>query len=134
MKPPLSIPPHEYSVSAVRSSGPGGQHVNKVSTAVILRFAISASSLSETIKERLLASGDNRITGAGVLVLRCAATRSQLRNRETVIRRLHDIVEKAAVEKKQRKQTKPAKAAIEKRLEQKLQRSELKASRRKPIL
>lgn len=127
----LIIPESEYTISAVRASGPGGQHVNKVSTAIVLRFDIHASSLADEVKARLLATKDRRITEAGILMLRSAASRSQLRNREAVVKRLHAIVHAAFVVKKERKPTKRTKASVEKRLDEKAQRSEVKAGRRK---
>ncbi len=130
----ISIPESEYTISATRSSGPGGQHVNKVSTAIVLRFDINASSLSEKTKQRLLETKDSRITDEGVLVIKSSAHRSQLRNKEAAILRLHEIVQAAAKEKKKRKATKPSKSAVEKRLEEKTIRGVIKEQRKKPKL
>jgi len=132
--PDISIPESEYSVSATRSSGPGGQHVNKVSTAIVLRFDIHASSIPEKVKLRLLQTNDNRITEDGILVIRSSAHRSQLRNKEAAILRLNEIVRAAAKERKKRKATKPSKIAVEKRLEEKTMRSTIKENRKKPKL
>lgn len=124
----------EYTITAVRASGPGGQHVNKVSTAVVLRFDISASSLPETVKQRLLASGDNRITEEGIVLIKSGNFRSQLRNKEAAVERLQELIAEASKVRKQRKPTKPTKAAVEKRLDEKAQRGELKTLRKKPRL
>lgn len=134
VKPDILIPDPEYTVSATRSSGPGGQHVNKVSTAIVLRFDINASSLPEKVKLRLLQTKDSRITDEGILVIKSSAYRSQLRNREAAVLRLNEIVRAAAKERKKRKATKPSKTAVEKRLEEKTIRSEIKESRKKPKL
>lgn len=128
----IEIPEAQYSISATRASGPGGQHVNKVSTAVILKFDIGASSLPAEVKERLLKKNDKRITEDGILVLKSSTHRSQLRNKEAAVKLLHEIVAGAARKKKKRVPTKPSKASVEKRLEKKSRRSEIKAARRKP--
>ena len=130
--PEIEIRESEYTLTATRSSGPGGQHVNKVSTAITLRFDIEASSLDRKVKDRLLASKDSRITDAGVLVIQASSHRSQKRNREDAVERLREIVSKASVRKKRRKPTSPTKASVEKRLKEKSARSEVKALRKKP--
>jgi len=130
-KSEISIPESEYTLHAVRSSGPGGQHVNKVSTTIILRFDITNSSLPENIKERLLKISDRRITSDGVIIIRSGASRSQLRNKESVVRRLHELIEKARQPIKRRVPTKPSKSSIEKRLKDKTRRSEIKEARKK---
>ena len=126
------IPESEYTISAVRSSGPGGQHVNKVSTAIVLRFDIKASTLPDEIKQRLLESKDKRITDEGVVILKASTYRSQQRNKEEAINKLHVLIERASRTRKKRKPTKPSKAAIAKRLAEKMRKSELKAQRKKP--
>ena len=130
----ISIPESEYTISATRASGPGGQHVNKVSTAIVLRFDIQASSLPDPVKTRLLAAKDSRITDDGILVIKSSARRSQLRNKEAAVERLFEIVREAAKEKKPRKKTKPSKKSVEKRLEEKTIRSAIKEHRKKPKL
>lgn len=127
----MVIPESEYTFEAVRARGPGGQHVNKVSTAAVLRFDIAASSLPEDVKQRLLASGSRRITAAGILVIRSGSRRSLLQNKAAALARLHDIVRKAATPKKKRKPTAPTAISVEKRLESKTRRSEIKQHRRK---
>ena len=108
--------------------------MNKVSTAIVLRFDIQASSLPELVKQRLFETKDSRITDDGVLVIKSSAYRSQLRNKTAAILRLHEIVRAAGKERKKRKATKPSKAAVEKRLEEKTIRGVIKEQRRKPKL
>ena len=127
----ISIAEREVTFIAIRSSGPGGQHANKVSTAIELRFDITHSSLPEDIKGRLLVMNDKRITGEGILILHCDTHRSQIKNKHEAIRRLKEIILKAAKPKKERKKTKPTQAAKTKRLESKKRRSEVKARRKK---
>ena len=125
----------ELKLKAVRSSGAGGQHVNKVSTKVELAFDIpNSESLSENEKERLYKKLKPRLTSQGVLTLYEDATRSQHRNKELVISRFLKLLEEALKVPKKRRKTKPSKAAIEKRLKSKKKVSEKKASRNKPDL
>jgi ribosome-associated protein len=122
---PFPIPEHELEITAVRSAGAGGQNVNKVSSAIHLRFDIRASSLPEALKARLLARNDSRITREGVLVIKAQQHRSQDMNREEAIRRLERLVEDAARVPKVRRATRPTQASRRKRLEGKLKRARL---------
>ena len=129
----LTIPDSELEFSAIRAQGPGGQNVNKVSSAIHLRFDIVNSvALSEDVRERLLATKDRRINKAGVVVIKSQRYRNQDKNRDDALDRLAVLVRKALVEKKPRKKTRPSKKAKEKRLEEKSRRARLKQSRRTP--
>jgi ribosome-associated protein len=129
MPVPLTIDEDEVEISAIRAQGAGGQNVNKVSSAIHLRFDIPASSLPEGVKERLLALRDSRITQAGVLVLKAQQHRTQDMNRLDAFTRLHELVNSVAQPPKARKPTKPTYGSRERRLEGKSQRSETKALR-----
>ena len=115
----------------MRAQGPGGQNVNKVSTAVHLRFDIGASSLPDAVKERLLALPGRRVTKDGVLWLKAQTSRSQEQNRALALERLNEIVAEAAQVPEIRKPTKPTYASKQRRLESKNLRSQVKAGRRK---
>ncbi|MFN0005012.1 MAG: alternative ribosome rescue aminoacyl-tRNA hydrolase ArfB [Burkholderiaceae bacterium] len=125
----IELKESEVILKAIRAQGPGGQHVNKVSSAIHLRFDIHASSLGEVIKQRMLALKDSRISKEGVLVMKVQDTRSQDMNRILAWARLNDLILKCAQAPKARRATQPKRSSIEKRLEQKKKRSTLKSSR-----
>jgi ribosome-associated protein len=127
----LEVPEAEVELSAVRSQGAGGQNVNKVSSAIHLRFDIHASSLPEDVKARLLALADQRITQAGVLVIKAQTERSQEGNRAAALRRLNELVASVATPPRPRRPTKPTYGSKQRRLEGKSARGEVKSLRGK---
>jgi ribosome-associated protein len=126
----VTIPDHEIEIHAVRSQGAGGQHVNKVSTAIHLRFDIAASSLPPFYKEELLKLRDHRISQDGVITIKAQQSRSQEQNRVDALDRLRELIQSVAVPRKKRRATKPTKASKQRRLESKTKRGRLKALRR----
>ncbi len=125
----------ELQFKAVRSSGAGGQHVNKVSTKIELYFDMTASNaLSESEKEQILSKLGSRLTKENMLLLQCDESRSQHKNKELVIKRFLEVIENALVIPKKRKKTRPSKASVEKRLQSKKKAAQKKANRNKPNL
>jgi ribosome-associated protein len=125
------ISPEEIELTAIRSQGPGGQNVNKVASAIQLRFDIHASSLPVEIKERLLSLRDHRITQSGWVVIKSQEHRSQDMNRMAAMLRLHDLLALAVVVQKKRKATRPTHSSQLKRVESKVKRGQTKALRGK---
>ena len=132
-RPLITIAEAEVDISAIRAQGAGGQNVNKVSSAIHLRFDIPASSLPEDVKERLLALRDKRITAEGVLIIKAQGHRTQDMNRLDAYARLQDVVQSVAQAPRPRRATRPTRAAKERRLQDKSQRSAIKELRGKAL-
>lgn len=134
MHKPIAVSLTEIEIKAIRSQGPGGQNVNKVSSAIQLRFDVGASSLPEDVKARLLAKADNRLTSEGVLVITAQTHRTQELNRRDALHRLQALVNAVAKPPKTRRPTQPTFGSKQRRLEGKSQRSATKAGRGKVAL
>jgi len=128
----VAIPDEEIEMTAVRAQGAGGQHVNKVSSAIHLRFDVAASSLPPFYKKQLLALRDHRVSREGVIIIKAQDSRSQERNRALALDRLQELIQRVAVPRTPRRPTKPTKGSARRRLESKTKRARLKSLRGKP--
>lgn len=129
----VTLPDDEIDLSFIHASGPGGQNVNKVATAVQLRFVPADSSLPDFYKQRLhaLAGKDHRVTQSGVVLIKAQRHRSREQNRADALQRLRELIRSAAVTQKKRRPTKPSRASQKKRVDRKKQRGEVKSLRKK---
>ena len=128
----VTIPSEEIEMSAIRAQGAGGQNVNKVSSAIHLRFDVKTSSLPEFYKERLLAMSDSRISKDGVIIIKAQNFRTQEKNREDALERLSQLIKTATAFKKARKPTRATRASQKRRVDKKTHRGKIKALRGKP--
>ena len=129
----VSLPFDEIEISAIRSQGAGGQNVNKVSSAIHLRFDVEASSLPEAVKRRLLQTPDRRITTDGVVIIKAQNHRTQEKNRAEALSRLSELIKAALKAPRKRIPTRPGRAAKQRRLDSKKKRGSLKKLREKPV-
>ncbi len=127
----IIIPDEEIKVNAIRAQGAGGQNVNKVSSAIHLRFDIKASSLPDIYKEKLLKLKDNRVSKDGIIIIKAQQFRTQKKNKDDALTRLEILIKSAAATRKKRRPTKPTKASKEKRLDSKTRQSKQKKLRGK---
>jgi ribosome-associated protein len=127
----LEIPDKEIHISAIRAQGHGGQNVNKVATAIHLRFDISASSLPEHLKQRLLVLNDQRINKEGIVIIKAQSHRTQEKNRADALKRLAELIKSVTVTQKKRRKTKPSRSSQRKRLDKKTKHGHKKALRKK---
>ena len=129
----ITVLPEEVELAAVRAQGAGGQNVNKVASAIHLRFNVRASSLPDPIKARLLALDDRRLTRDGVLVIKAQRFRNQEQNRDDALARLNELVAAASRVPRARVATKPTKGSRQRRLDEKKQRGTMKSLRKRPV-